>query len=131
MKKKKNKKKKKSFRHGESNPDPVVEIIHLLEENNIKPPSNDYEECLKESIKCHHNGVCNYISENLVTKNISKSKLDEVFVTSSIKHYNYAFFPNNLDNNSCFYSLCRYDYFIIVDILLKHQNIDIKKMFVI
>ena len=101
-----------------------AQMVHLLEVSGVKMDEETFVSCIDESIKCHHNGVCNYISENLVTKNISKSKLDEVFVTSSIKHYNYAFFPNNLDNNSCFYSLCRYDYFILINLFYEMRMND-------
>ena len=45
------------------------EIIHLLEENNIKIDDekesiNLLQRCIKESIKCHHDYVTNYIIEN-------------------------------------------------------------------
>ena len=42
-----------------------LELIHLLEENHIKPDDASFEECMKESVKCHHNDFNAYIQENL------------------------------------------------------------------
>ena len=40
------------------------ELIHFLIENHIVPTNQTYEECLKESIKCHFNDIAEYIQEN-------------------------------------------------------------------
>ena len=47
-----------------NNPD----IIHRLETLGIEPNDGNYSECLKESIKCHHNDISNYIENNLLKK---------------------------------------------------------------
>ena len=44
-----------------------AEIIHFLEENHVTPKDNTYEECYKESIKCHHNELYS------ITNNVSKT----------------------------------------------------------
>ncbi|KAK8838612.1 hypothetical protein M9Y10_032646 [Tritrichomonas musculus] len=49
--------------HGE-NPD----IIHFLEENQIHPKDENYKECLKESIKCHHNDFAMYFKNNYINE---------------------------------------------------------------
>ena len=44
------------------------ELIHFLEENEVEPERNQnkelFEDVLKESIKCHHNAITNYITDN-------------------------------------------------------------------
>ncbi|KAK8876040.1 hypothetical protein M9Y10_006224 [Tritrichomonas musculus] len=47
--------------HGR-NPD----LIHFLEENQILPNDETYQECFNESIKCHHNELARYIEDNLL-----------------------------------------------------------------
>lgn len=41
-----------------------AEIINILEENQIEPPSNSYELCFEEAIKCDHNEFAEYIMDN-------------------------------------------------------------------
>ena len=115
------------------------ELIHLLEENQIKPEiecdSNksknfrnkkkekivSYREIFIESIKCHHNEIKNYIEENyLFDENLSFEALIQ-----SIKYYNFCFIDSNLINQSSFHDLCRYDYYNIVEIILNNKEIDI------
>ena len=122
--------------HGE-NPD----IIHLLEENNVQPivshidtlrsvhftivtrDEKTYEECFKESIKCHHNDIANYIENNYLKKE------KEGFI-HGIKYYNFSFI-NDFTKEHSFYYLCRYDYYSLVNILLNNKSIDINKVMVI
>lgn len=47
--------------HGR-NPD----LIHFLEENQILPNDETYQECFNELIKCHHNELARYIEDNLL-----------------------------------------------------------------
>ena len=51
--------------HGNS-----LEIIHILEQNKVEPPSSSFDICIKEAIKCYHNEIAIYIQ----SKNKSKSK---------------------------------------------------------
>ena len=51
------------------------EIIHLLEENHVIPEDKSYFECYKESIKCHHNNIANYIKDNLIDEKLYYYKL--------------------------------------------------------
>ena len=55
-----------------------AEMIHILEENQIFPKDRSYEECMIESIKCHHNEIVNYIRDMLYDKSKSnEDKFDE------------------------------------------------------
>lgn len=47
-----------------------AEIVHLLEQNKIIPEDKTYEECLMESIKCHHNDFAHYFQNNYLIKGL-------------------------------------------------------------
>ena len=108
--------------HGRS-----VEIINLLEENHIKLPLNrnktDYfEYLLKESIKCHHIEVSNYILNNYLQNSTSLNTL-----THGLKYYNFYFIQNNADVETLFFNLCKYDYYLPLVDILKEMDIDLNK----
>ena len=114
--------------HGQS-----AEIIHILEENHVGQPeqlntffkiNQFYVKLFNESIKCHHNDVANYILRNFLQDNKNDSY---DFFPSGLEYYNFAFVPNDFINESLFYYLCRYDYYLIVCFLLNNANIDINK----
>ena len=106
--------------HGEK-----FDIIHLLEENHISP-KDDCDDCLIECIKCHHNDLENYIIDKFF-KNIDSDH--NVFLTA-LKYFNFAFILKEFINESSFYDLCQYDYFTLVDTLLKISDIDINSKIV-
>ena len=93
------------------------EMIKYLEEKKIKCPI----ESVKESIKCHHNEIANYLINNFFTQ-VSVSDF-------AIKYYNYGFFPSayDLNNQKYFYYLCKYDYIYLVEFLLKTGNLNINQ----
>lgn len=103
-----------------------TELIHLLEENKIDPPDMSYEKCFKESIKCHHNDVANYIMINFLKKedelSINDNNFDDNYISYSFKYQNYLFMPKNFNNKFVFCYLCKYDYLTLVDILLKTEK---------
>ena len=110
------------------------EIIHLLEENEVKPPNESYEECIKESIKCHHNDVTNYIQSNLINKDIPSiddinytKNYDKNIYSYSFHYYNYSYFPKEMKNKIIFYYGCQYDYFEIVEYFINIKKIDINE----
>ena len=74
--------------HG-NNPD----IIHILEENCIEPEDESYNECLKESIKCHHNEIAKYIQNKYmnVFKEIKESSFKNNPISFGFHYYNYEF----------------------------------------
>ena len=108
-----------------------AELIHILEEQNIKPKiiANKYEitsykECFKESIKCHQNDISDYILNNYLQNEDRKSH--ETFI-QSLKYYNFLFIQNERINESSFLNLCQYDYYSLVFDLITNSDIDINK----
>ena len=99
-----------------------AEIIHLIEENQIKPKDESYNDCLIESIKCHHNDIANYILDQLLVKD--KNTTNDVFL-NCIKYCNIFFEQKNIINESLFFYLCRYDYYKLVKFFLNENYIDI------
>ena len=98
--------------HGNS-----LAIIHLLEENQIKPIDKTYKKCFKESIKCHHNEIANYIKTNFI-----QNGDDEDVISFSFHYHNYHFFPNDLSQNFTLYYAIKYNYLKIVDFLMKSKD---------
>ena len=107
------------------------ELIKYLEDNDVLPPNKDYKIILKESIKCHHNDVSNYIISNLIDEEDLKDSLENGnginYYKCSVEFHNYYFFPENIEYKYMFFYLCGYDYYILVDLYLKNQNIDINE----
>ena len=97
-----------------------ADIIHLLEENQIKPKNDSYNKCLIESIKCHHNDIANYIQNQYLLEDSTCNVL-----VDCLKYYNFHFTEKNLINESSFVYLCEYDYRMLVNIFLKETDVDI------
>ncbi|KAK8880721.1 hypothetical protein M9Y10_003408 [Tritrichomonas musculus] len=76
--------------------------------------------CLHEAIKCHHNEIGKFYIDNYFS-------IENDITSLCIQFYNFAFIQNDALNESSFYYLCKYDYFIIVDDLLKNKSIEINK----
>ena len=95
-----------------------AELIHLLEEYHVEPPSSSYEKCFAESIKCHHNEISNYIS-NVSLNGKYESCFSEGLYKLIFRYHNYYHFPNNLNQSFVFYFLFQYDYYFFVDLLLQ------------
>ena len=111
-----------------------AEMIHLLEENEVEPPNQSYEECIKESIKCHHNDIFNYLQSNYLNEDIKsiddidfKQCYDENIYSYSYHYYNFSHFPHEMNNKINFYYACQYDYFQIVEYFLKTVKININE----
>lgn len=92
-----------------------AEIIHFLEENHVKPPDGTFKSCLDEAIKCHHNGIAQYIKDVLM--NEKYENCEAIF-----KYYNYNYIPDVVDNDIIFYNLCRYNYTNFVDLYLNPKK---------
>ena len=71
-----------------------AEMIHLLE-TNLKLKENEYDDILKESIKCHHNDICDYIKDNLMEPTV-ENRLKWKFDNCICESYNYYFYPNDI-----------------------------------
>ena len=112
-----------------------AEIIHILETNNVLPPKKSYEKCLKESIKCHHNDLANYIINNLIDKNDFEKNIINNFSENineySIRYFNFYFFTFDLKNKFIFYYLCEFNYIELVDLYLKFIYIDLNATIII
>lgn len=119
------------------------EIIHYLEDNNINPPNNSYESCIKESIICHNHLMFNYIENNLTDNryenydNIDfKKDYDHNIISYCFNFYNFTYFPEEIKTKYIFNYACEYGYLTIVNYFLNSSNIDtsdeliyIKKIF--
>ena len=69
------------------------EIITLLNDNKINPIDESYRECLKESIKCHHNDISEYFLNNYIEETTS--------INDGLKYYNYKYI--NFNDNKLFF----------------------------
>ena len=96
-----------------------AEIIYFLKENDLKIKHKDFALCVRESIKCHHIAITNFILQNFKDK--AKTNHVDVFAIA-MKFYNFYFIDNNFKNPSVFYHLCKYDYYHIVHILIKKKE---------
>ena len=104
------------------------EIIHILEEEcNVDEKDESYKNWLKESIKCHHNDVANYVLNNYLS--IENEKSNDTLI-NGLKYYNFSFMKDESINESLFGYLCEYDYYILVDILLSKTKVDINLQFI-
>ena len=96
-------------------------ILHFLEDNYVKEDKT-YEQCLKESIKCHHNEFAIYFKDLF---EYDENSIDSLI--HSLKCYNFAFIHDDLINKSSFGALCKYDYGMLVKILLQSKYIDVNE----
>ena len=98
------------------------EIKNILEENKIKiedEGSNSLcEQCIKESIKCHHNDFTNYIMNNYVKYG---ECYDDIF-SLCLKYYNFNYYDLKTINYNLFLFASKYDYFKIVEFLLNTEE---------
>ena len=102
------------------------ELIQLLENNNIKPSFDSYRSLLDESIRCHHNEIANYIKENY----LENADMGENMLSICLKYYNFELIQKCFLNETTFFYLCEYNYYLYVNLFLKTTNIDINKMII-
>ena len=99
-----------------------AEIIHLIEDCNLKIDANTYLKFYEEAIKCHHNDIANYIENIILNDDNENIQLNNI---NYFKYYNFAFIQNEKINQSSFYDLCFYDYYSLVKILVSSNEVDI------
>ena len=109
-----------------------AEIIHLLEENHIKPKDETFKECYIESIKCHHNEIAKYIENNLldqdfVMKNIDIINDDDNILLNYFRYYNFDLLPNNCSPQIILAFLIKFNYFETVKKFIAKGKIDLNK----
>ncbi|KAK8835761.1 hypothetical protein M9Y10_040581 [Tritrichomonas musculus] len=110
------------------------EIIHLIEENSIKPEDDDYNLCIKEAIRCYANDIGYYLIENY-SENAN-------FLNDAIRYNNFEYISDNIellleninsfaDNKSAYYNIlycfCEYNYANAVKILIKNPEFNINE----
>ena len=106
------------------------ELIHRLEELDSNNPMNpSYEECFIESIKCHHNGLANYLfCKGLIylkNKNYSNISL-------SCKNLEmFKLIEQECFNPEILKQLIIYDYYDIVEIFMKEGLLNWKTMIIL
>ena len=97
-----------------------AELIHFLEENHVEPPKGNYQECLLQSIECHHNEISEYISsqllasENSVSIETHKNKIDTI-----VGSINFKEIPSEICDQFLFFYLCFYGYSELVNLYMK------------
>ena len=99
-----------------------AEIIRLFEDYiNIE---FDSIKMFKESIKCHHNNIANYILDEY----IPPEKLNlENMLERGLKYHNFEFILEHLIIKELFVDCCRYDYYILAADLLKSYHIQVNE----
>ena len=103
-----------------------AELIHLIEESNtfLKTEEN-YKNCLNESIKCHHNNISNYFISFLSLYN---DEIVNIILTQNLKYYKFELIQKNDINQSTFHLLCQYDYYTLVNELIKIPSTKINEL---
>ena len=111
------------------------ELINKLEENHIEPKIRknrwfssevvSYIECYKESIKCHHNDIANYIQNNFLQNDEENEKESLI---QSLEYYNFIMLQKEKINKFSFADFCKYGYYLIANNLLKNKDIDINEI---
>ncbi|KAK8840922.1 hypothetical protein M9Y10_027754 [Tritrichomonas musculus] len=106
-----------------------AELIRYLEDNHVSPPNDKYETILKESIKCHHNDITNYIIDYLMKEEDLQNGIDNKYYYNlyryAVECHNYCFFPTNIEYKNMFFYLCEFDYYTLVELYLSSGKIDI------
>ncbi len=94
------------------------EIIHIIEDEKISPNDESYIECLKESIKCHHNDIANYILNFYLNESDKNS-----YLPCCYQYYNFTFLDDDdVINHSNLQYLIEYNYFTFCEYCLQQQQ---------
>ena len=103
-----------------------ADIIHYLESDHIEPPEGNYDECLKEAIKCHHNEIARYI-QNYLIKVIFFLEINVAKKASkyALRYDNYEILNEDFIDNEVFFYACYYNHINLVKILVNNDEIDI------
>ena len=106
------------------------ELIHILERNNVELPRKSYNDCFKESVKCHHNEMAYYF-KNIIDSIKMKYSIRFGFIKNSMKYSfrycNYEFFPAILVQKHLVYFYCKYGYLKIVDLYFKNYGFNVNE----
>ena len=108
------------------------EMIQYLELNNVSSPNENFESCLKESIKCHLNDIADYIITNLMDEEKKQDNiendLENNLCSYCFEYFNFHFVTNDLydDNDFFLYYLCRFDHYQLVDLYYKYYDFSMR-----
>ena len=97
----------------------------------IQPENKTYFKCIKEAIKCHHNDVSNYIKNNYNIEKVESNNFKENLLSYCFHYYNYYYFPKELNNHFDLFYACKYDYYTIVENLIKMKKIDLLRKIIL
>lgn len=86
-----------------------VELIYLN-----KPNKNLYVKYFAQSNKCHHSDIANYFQNNYL-QNEQENSHDAPII--SLKYYNFFFILDGSINQSIFFDIVKYDYYILTAFL--------------
>lgn len=95
-----------------------LDIINFLEEKHISKNDQTFKQYYKESIKCHHNSIAEYIKNN----HMKQAKPDVNDAVVPIKYHNYAFLNPDFNDKKLINNLCHYDYPLLVKIYYVKNN---------
>ena len=104
-----------------------AEIIHLIEACHIADENKTYKNCFKESIKCYHNDIADYIQNVYLTND--NATLQDKF-SYAIEYINFKFMQDVFINETSFYLMCKFDYYSFVCIII-NEITDINKIIII
>lgn len=97
------------------------EMIHLLEDNHIKPLKSYSTLCIT-AIKCHHNELAKYFLDNF----IDQGELQKIsIITYGLKYYNFNFLSGIELNSKTIFDICSYDYFFLLNQFSKENDFNI------
>lgn len=98
-------------------------LFDFLHDYKIQPPKSSYKSCFYECLKCHNNDLATYIQN----KYLQNAKLNNMqLIIHCLKYYNFNYIKDNeFIEKVSFYTFCKYDYFYIVNELLKKNDINI------
>ena len=102
-----------------------ADLIHLLEEQRVEE-FKIYFKAVRESIKCHHTNISEYLFNNYFIQHYSRfmtnSRIQRSYVDYSFRYHNYHYFPSHLLSNNVFNYLCKFGYLKIVKLLLSVED---------
>ena len=108
-----------------------AELIKYLEDNHVSPPENKYERILRESVKCHHNDISNFIIDNLMKEEDLQYDIEYKYYDNLYKYavesHNYCFFPANMKYENMFLYLCEFNYYTLVKLYLTEFTVDLSE----
>ncbi|KAK8892689.1 hypothetical protein M9Y10_029929 [Tritrichomonas musculus] len=94
-----------------------AEMIHLLEQNDIKLSKYDVDYCIEASIRAHCSKIAIYLINNYSDKNV------EDYYMFSFQYYNFDFFlEEDFDLSVIFLFLFEYDHFDLISPLIKEKD---------